>query len=197
MTTKRIFVINGHPGDRSLSRLFTETYAAAARAAGHEVKLAHISDFEFDVDFGGGGYQDYKPLEPQVETFLANLEWAEHVVMSTPIWWGGLPAKLKGLFDRALIPGRTFDTRNTTMFGLPGPMLNGRTGRVILTSDTPRWFLRWMYGSALIRQITGQIFGFIGITPTRYTYFAGASHADESHVNRWVEKVRKIGAQAA
>ncbi len=196
MPTKRILVLDGHPGDQSLSRLFTETYAAAAKAAGHEVRRVNLSDLEFDLDFGGVGYANYKPLEPSIEAVLQDLEWAEHVVLSAPMWWGGLPAKLKGLFDRVLIPGRTFDTRNTNWAGLPNPVLTGRTGRVIMTSDTPRWFMRWMYGSALLRQIRSQIFGFVGITPTRYTYFAGASHPKEAQVDRWVEQVRRIGAKA-
>lgn len=196
MNRKRILILDGHPGARSLSRLFTDAYADAARAAGHEVRQVHLADLEFDPDFGGGGYDDIKPLEPPVEEFLANLEWAEHVVMSAPLWWGGLPAKLKGLIDRALIPGRTFDTRVTKM-GMPTPVLTGRTGRVILTSDTPRWLLRWLYGNAILRQMTGQIFGFVGIKPTRFTYFSGASHPKPGQVEGWVEKIRAIGAQAA
>ena len=46
-----------------------------------------------------------------------------------------MPAKLKGLFDRALLPGRAFDTRDTDWMGMPTPMLSGRTGRVIVTEQ--------------------------------------------------------------
>ena len=197
MLKKRILLLDGHPGNSSLSRLFVETYGTAANSAGHDIRHIHLADLEFDPDFGGGGYADIKPLEPSVEAFLNDLEWANHVVLAAPLWWGGLPAKLKGLFDRALIPGRAFDTRNTTLVGLPKPVLTGRTGRVILTSDTPGWFLRWVYGNAIMRQITDQIFGFIGITPTRFTYFAGASHPKPGQIDRWVEKVKRIGMQAA
>ncbi|MEM6309662.1 MAG: NAD(P)H-dependent oxidoreductase [Pseudomonadota bacterium] len=195
MTPKRIVVLNGHPGDRSLSRLFTETYADAAERAGHQVRLIHLHDLQFDPDFGDGGYADWKPLEPGIEAFLAHLEWAEHLVMSAPLWWGGLPAKLKGLFDRVLIPGRTFDTRKLKL-GMPTPVLTGKTGRIILTSDTPRWFLRLVYGSAILRQLTGQVFGFVGIKPTKFTYFSGASHPKPGAVDKWVAQVQSIGAQA-
>ena len=34
---------------------------------------------------------------------LDSLTWAEHVVLILPMWWGGLPAKTKGLFDRTLL----------------------------------------------------------------------------------------------
>lgn len=194
MTPKRITVLDGHPGAASLSRHFTETYARAARDAGHDVRLVHLSDLDFDIDYGDGGFASWKPLEPQIAHVLDSLEWSDHVVLSAPIWWGGLPAKLKGLLDRILIPGRTFDTRNPTWMGVPAPMLTGKTGRFIVTSDSPRWYLRLKHGSALLRQVRGQIFGFIGIAPTRFTYFAGASHPADAQVDRWTRKVAKIGA---
>ena len=110
---------------------------------------------------------------------------------------GGLPARLKGLIDRAFLPGRTFDTKNTGLGGMPSPMLSGRTARVILTSDTPGWIMRLLYRRALIWQLRGQILGFVGIKPTRVTWFAGASHPKSGLVERWFDKVKAIGAQAA
>lgn len=197
MTPKRIIVLDGHPGAASLSRLFTDTYAKAAQDAGHHVRIVRLSDLEFDMDFGDGGFKNWKPLEPQIEAVLKDLEWADHVVMSSPIWWGGLPAKLKGLLDRILLPGRAYDTRNLNTLGMPSPLFTGKTGRIILTSDSPRWFMRLAHGSAIMRQLTGQVFGFVGIKPTRFTYFAGASHPKPGRVERWTAEVQKIGAQAA
>lgn len=197
MKPKRIAVLNGHPGVTSLSRHFAETYTKAATRAGHEVRLTHLHDLAFDMDYGTGGYTTTKPLEPELETFLADLEWADHVVMAAPLWWGSVPAKLKGLFDRMLIPGRAFDTRSTTALGLPKPLLAGKTGRIIITADTPRWLLRVVYGNAMLRQLAGQVFGFVGIRPTRFTYFSDASHPKQGNVERWAARVEKIGAQAA
>lgn len=196
MPAKRILLLNGHPGEKSLSSLFIDTYADAALSAGHDVRRVDLADLDFDIDFGDRGYANPKPLEPALEMVLQNFEWADHVVMSAPMWWGGLPAKLKGLLDRILLPGRTFDT-HTLKLGMPTPVLTGKTGRVIMTSDTPRWFMRLTYGSALLRQIKGQIFGFVGIKPTKVTWFSGASHPKSGTVERWQATVRQLGLQAA
>ena len=150
----------------------------------------------FDLDFGQGNYDDFKPLEPVLDHFLSDLEWADHLVIAMPMWWGGLPAKLKALFDRAFIPGRTFNTRVTRM-GMPTPMLTGKTARVIMTSDTPLWFERLIYKRAIMHQITKQILGFVGIKPTRYTYFSGASKASAEAVNKWQRIVAQLGKSAA
>ncbi|MEL7429229.1 MAG: NAD(P)H-dependent oxidoreductase [Pseudomonadota bacterium] len=197
MAKKRIFVLNGHPAESSLNRTLAETYATAASDAGHEVKLVHLHDLDFDPDYGFAGYKNQKPLEPQIEEVLGFMEWSEHMVLMTPMWWGGLPAKLKGLFDRALLPGRTFNTRETNWMGLPSPMLTGRTGRVFLTSDTPGWFMRWHYHNALLRQLKDQIFGFVGIRLSKIVHFSGASHPKEGMVEKWISEVRLQGAQAA
>ncbi len=197
MAPKRIFILNAHPAATSLNRSLAETYADAARAAGHDVRLTHLNDLSFDADYGFSGYVNQKPLEPAIEEVLKNIEWSEHMVLTTPMWWGGLPGKLKGVFDRILLPGRAFSTRETNWLGFPSPMLAGRSGRVIMTSDTPGWFMRWIYHNAMIRQLRDQILGFVGIKPARITYFAGATHPKAGVVDRWVAQVRDSGATAA
>lgn len=194
---KRIFILNGHPAERSLSRTLVEAYAEQAREAGHEVRITHLHDLTFDTDFGWVNFQQPKPLEPSLEQFLQDLSWSEHFMMSTPMWWGGLPAKLKGLFDRALLPGRAFDTRNKNLIGLPLPLLSGRSARVVITSDTPGWFMRLAYKNAMIWQLRRQILEFVGLKPTKLTHLGPASEAKPEEVQRWVKLLKAMGAQAA
>lgn len=191
----RVFIINGHPGRVSLSHGIAEAYANAAREADHEVRLQHLNDMRFDMDHENGGYRKLKPLEPVLENFLENLNWAEHIVLTTPVWWGGMPAKLKGLFDRTLLPGRAFNPRNSVC-GSPEPMLSGRTARVFATSDTPSWAMAAIYFNALFTQIRKQIFAFIGVKPTRIAHFNKASHPSAADLESWLAKVEALGAKA-
>jgi len=197
MSSRNIIVLNGHPGATSLSKSLCQAYIGAAQAQGHVVRYHDLSEMSFDLDYGQSGYHNPKPLEPALEAFLADLEWAGHVVLATPLWWGGIPAKLKGLFDRALLPGRAFDTRNTNLMGLPKPMLTGKTARVLLTSDTPPLFLRLFYGNAIKKFVSRQILGFVGIKPTRFSSFAPASEATEATVKTWSRQVAGLGEKAA
>ena len=190
--TKRILILNGHPAAQSLSRHFAETYAEAARNAGAEVKLLHLSDLHFDADFGFAGYRQTKQLEPDLEHVLELFTWCEHLVLTSPMWWGGIPAKLKGLFDRVLLPGRTFDTR-VIRNGFPTPMLSGRSARVLLTSDTPDWFFRTVYRGALWVQLKHQILGFVGFKPAQLSHFSTTKEADARQIAGWTDKVSKLG----
>jgi NAD(P)H dehydrogenase (quinone) len=197
MTPKRIYILNGHPAENSLNRTLAESYAQAAQDAGHDVRLTHLHNISFDPDFGFGGYKVQKPLETELEQVLTDIEWSQHMVLTTPMWWGGLPAKLKGLFDRAFLPGRAFNTRETNWMGMPTPMLSGRTGRVIMTSDTPNFFMRWVYHNAMLRQLRDQILGFVGIKPGRFTHFSGASNPKPAMIERWIAEVKGYGTIAS
>jgi NAD(P)H dehydrogenase (quinone) len=193
---KRILILDGHPAAESLSRSLASSYASGARSAGHEVRIVHLHDLHFDSDFGAASYSQLKPLEPSLALVLEDLLWSNHFVLTLPMWWGGLPAKLKGLFDRALLPGHAFDTRNPNWLGMPRPLLDGRTARVLITSDTPSWWMRLAYKNALIWQLRGQVLAFIGIKPARFTLFGPASHPKPGKVDQWRKQMELLGKSA-
>ncbi len=197
MSARKIMVLNGHPGPVSLSKSLCTAYQAAAEQAGHQIRYHDVSQMQFDMDYGQSGYKNPKPLEPDLAVFLEDLEWAEHVVMAAPLWWGAIPAKLKAVFDRALLPGHAFDPRHVNFMGLPAPMLTGKTARVLLTADTPALWLWLFYGNAVKRFLSRQILGFIGIRPTRFTTFAPATDAPDDKVEAWLQTARGLGARAA
>lgn len=66
--------------------------------------------------------------------------WADHVVLAYPNWWGFMPAITKGFFDRILLPGFAF--KNYSGKNLPEKLLHGKSIRIMVTMDTPKW---WFY----------------------------------------------------
>jgi NAD(P)H dehydrogenase (quinone) len=194
--SNRILVINLHPGKQSLCAGLTQAYLEGAGAAGHDLRSASLSEMQFDPDFGQSSFRDSRPLEPDLVKFQEDLLWAEHLVLVAPLWWGGLPAKAKGLFDRSFLPGYAFDPR-VRRRGLPTPLLGGRSARLILTADTPSWAFRLFYRSAHRHQLQRQILGFTGIRPMRFTHLASVEHSTEALRKRWLSDVRALGQAAA
>lgn len=194
MQHKRIFILDGHPAKASLSRAFAQTYAAAAQTIGHEVRITHMHDLTIHND-GFTGYGKNTPLGPDQLAFQQDVTWAEHIVLTTPMWWGGMPAKLKALIDSTFLPGWAFDPRKQKR-GMPMPLLTGRTARIIVTSDTPTILFSLLYRKAMLRQLKGQIFHFVGIKPARVTHFAPASKADTKTTSTWLGAVKALGKSA-
>ena len=194
--SKKIVILDGHPAEESLARSLAGTYGTAASGAGHEVRLHHLKGMDFDMDFGVNRTRYGKPLEPVLETFMEDMKWADHVVITLPMWWGNMPAKLKGLFDRALLPGIAYDPRNPSRTGQPAPLLGGRSCRVMITGDTPGWVQRWIFGNALQRHLKAQILGFIGLKPVRIRYFGAIKDATPGTIQTHLKTAETLGKQA-
>jgi putative NADPH-quinone reductase len=194
--SRRILVADLHPGRLSFSAALAQAYRAGAEGAGHQVRTATLSDMAFNPDLGQSGFRNAPALEPDLDAFRSALTWAEHIVLVAPMWWGGLPAKAKGLIDRTFLPGYAFDPRQRRN-GLPKPLLAGRTGRLILTSDTPGWAFWLMYRNALRHQVRRQILAYVGIRPRGVTHFSPVEQSTDQIRARWLARTEALGRQAA
>lgn len=188
-------VIDGHPNPDSLCAAIVRSYLSGSPSAAH---LA-VRDLRFNPSFALGltGHDD---LEPDLLDARQRILAASHLVVVTPTWWATMPAILKGFFDRVFarhwayrynpLPrslGR-LDVRG----GVPEGLLAGRSGRVLITSDTPEWMLR-LTGDHPSKVIAKHILGFSGIKPVRVTRFGGVHWSDGDTRAGWLEKAEILG----
>src|SRR5579872_6507211 len=104
---KKIFLLLGHPDRSGVCGALADAYERGARQAGHSVERFNIGEMHFDPILHQG-YRARQELEPDLQKFQALVDAADHFVIVHPIWWVGMPALLKGLFDRAWLPGSAF-----------------------------------------------------------------------------------------
>ncbi|ENO94605.1 hypothetical protein C662_00210 [Thauera sp. 28] len=111
---KRILVVLGHPDNDSFCRAIADSYIDGAKAAGNEVQLISVGDLAFDPVLHKG-YTAIQELEPDLVAGQAAITWAQHIVFVYPIWWGAMPALLKGFIDRVFLPGFAFKYREGSL----------------------------------------------------------------------------------
>ncbi len=191
---KKILVLDGHPAKESFCGALAETYAESAKKKGNDVRVLRLADLSFDPDFGASSFKHIKPLEADLEGFWADLQWCDHFVVAHPLWWGGLPAKLKGLIDRVFLPGLTF--KYIPGKALPGKLMTGRTSEVLVTSDTPSWAFRFIYGLAIKKQMKLQILDFCGLKLKNYAWFAPIQQSTDTSRAKMLNRAAKLGAVA-
>ena len=111
----KIVIINGHPNKESLNFGFAEAYKKGALESNAEVQEITICNLKFspNLEFG---YQKRTELEPDLVEAWEKIKWANHLVWIHPVWWGGLPAIMKGFIDRVFLPGFAFQYRENSIF---------------------------------------------------------------------------------
>lgn len=191
--TKKITVILGHPDAASFCGAIAERYAASARLSGHDVRLFRLGEIEFDPVLRHG-YNKRQELEPGLVEIRDAISWAEHLVFIYPVWWGAMPAILKGMFDRIFLPGYAFKYRQNSQWW--DRLLSGRSAHVIATMDTPPWYFRLVYTMPGHHQIRKTILEFCGIKPVKITSFGPIRNASAAQLSRWLKQVDRAATNA-
>ncbi len=159
--TKKVFVLLGHPDTVSMGCEFADAYAEGARNSGHEVRRTNLGDMKFDPILHHG-YKVIQELEPDLIKFQEDVKWCDHFVIIYPSWWSTMPALLKGLFDRAWLPGMAYKFMPSGFWWRR--LLKGRTATVFVTSDSPPWVARFLFGDN-VNEIRDGILWFAGFAP--------------------------------
>lgn len=187
---KRILMILGTPKSTGFCHALFDAYAQGARSKGHVVRQLKLGELSFDPVLRDG-YEHSQPLEPDLLEAQRQMHWAEHLVFVYPIWWGAMPALLKGFFDRTFLPGFAFKYRQGSQ--LWDKLLTGRTADLLVTLDTPPWYFRWVYGAPGHRQMTRTILGFCGVKTRRLSQFAPIRPSSEAQRQRWLRQAETLG----
>jgi NAD(P)H dehydrogenase (quinone) len=138
----RLLFVHAHPVPESFNTALCRAAVAAARAAGHDVRLTDLHAQGFDPVMSADErrvYNDAGPAPADVAPHIADLQWAEGLILVYPTWWYAQPAILKGWFDRVWRPGVTFTVPAPGAPMRPA-LTNIRLIGVISTLGSPWWF---------------------------------------------------------
>jgi NAD(P)H dehydrogenase (quinone) len=141
----RILYIYCHPLPESFHAAIRARALDELEIAGHEVDLLDLYAEKFDPVLSEEArrhYHDTSRNQIGLEDYIRRLTRAEAMVVQFPTWCFGMPALLKGYFDRMILPGVAFDLSDPTDVK---PMLANLTRIVgIVTYGRPRHMALWM-----------------------------------------------------
>ncbi len=190
---KRILLINGHPDRESFNFALAAAYKAGAIGAGFDVRELVIRDLQFNPNLGGG-YRTRTELEPDLLRAQEWITWADHLVWIYPVWWGGLPALLKGFLDRVFLPGFAFRKRENSVWW--DKLLRGKSARIISTLDQPPWYYWLFNGQPSNRAMKKNTLEFCGVSPVRVTTIGPLRLSKPATREKWLQHAGNLGAHA-
>lgn len=186
----KIYIILGHPNDDSFNGELANACEQSARALGHDVRRHNLGSLKFDPILWHG-YRHIQELEPDLVQARENILWCDRMIVIYPMWWGTLPALLKGFFDRVFLPGFAFKYHDNDPFW--DKLLKGRSAHVICTSDAPTWWLWWQYRNSDLHTIKNAILAFSGFQPVTFRRIGNMKnltpHQRDKRLTRAVEEV--------
>ena len=188
---KKIVIINGHPSEDSFNYALADSYEQGALQSNAQVSKIDIGKLSFDPNLAHG-YQKRISLEPDLTEALEKIKRAEHLAWFFPMWWYGCPAIMKGFIDRVFLPNIAFKFTGKTF---PEKLFKGKTARIIVTSDTPKWYNQWVMKNPAINQLKKGTLEFCGISPVKVSYISPIKSSTKKFRQDWLNKINGLGVQ--
>lgn len=183
---KQVLIINQHPDKQSYNYALSDACLKGASKTNAVLTQINIADLEFNPNLAFE-YRKRTELESDLLDVIEKIKKVEHIVWIFPMWWYVYPALMKGFIDRTFLPGITFQPIEGK--AMPKKLLKGKTARIIITADTPKWYDYLFIKSPAINQFKKGTLEFCGISPVKVTYISPIKGSNIAHKERWLEKI--------
>lgn len=128
-------IVYCHPYDKSFNHAILNNVTAMLEDTGRSYYVINLYDEKFDPVLGVNDlalYSKGETTSEQVKKYQKVLTETEHLIFIFPIWWGMMPAMLKGFIDKTFLKGIIYETAPT---GALMPCLNIKKTTIITTSQ--------------------------------------------------------------
>ncbi|MFO0322895.1 MAG: NAD(P)H-dependent oxidoreductase [Bacteroidota bacterium] len=114
---QRVLIINGHRNKEIFTTALTEAYHKGSLSIENEVEIIHLFDLNFNLTLRNGFNKNIE-LEPDLIYAQRKISWASQILIIHPVWWGSIPALLKGFFDRTISTGFALKYKENSLYAL-------------------------------------------------------------------------------
>ena len=123
---------------------------------------------------------------PQILSFQEKVKEADRLVFIYPVWWGTMPAIMKGFFDRVFTSHFAFKYDH----GVPIGLLKGKKALVFLTSGATTLLSRVFQGGRPVKNVRNDILGFCGVS-AKVVQIGNSNSFDDARQGMLSKIVRK------
>lgn len=182
----RLLLVCCHPNQAS----YTHAVAAAVReglaAAECEVEVLDLYAEGFDPVLVVDEQRRRRDLDKveYTQRYREQLARCDALVFVFPVWWGGMPAMLKGYLDRVFVSGLTYSFKDRPKTAvLPTGLMRGREAHFFYTLDSP-WWVALIDPGWFSARFT--VFQYCGFGPVHRYYLSRLKLTSREERERWL-----------
>lgn len=185
---KKSLIVYAHPYDGSFNHAILLKAQESLSGAGFEVRTEDLNKQNFDPVVKAQGLAAHAgkgSAEADLEPYRQNILWADCLLFIYPIWWGGMPAILKGYVDRVFTGGFAYAKGS----GLLSP----KTAVIInTTGNSQESYERNGFDKTIPQLMSDNVLAFSGIKTLNYKFFYAPAAATPEQRSQMLEETVKI-----
>ena len=133
----RFLIIESHPYEQSFNTNAAEMIRKILTSKSYTVDTINLIEDKFDPTVYTDDlklWNEGKTKDKLVEKYQNMITNSDTLIIPFPVWWGSMPAILRGFWDKVLLPGWAYNIREDgSLYGL----IKGKKAIVITTMSAP------------------------------------------------------------
>lgn len=187
----RVLCVFCHPRRDSFSAGLLESFTAGLADAGHAADVADLYREGFDPVLGEADFAQFdgRPMPADVLAEQRRYEACDAAALIFPLWWYGMPALLKGWFDRVFSAGWAYRRRHDPV----GSLLQPRPWQLLVSVGSSQGVMDMYHFDDSLRHLWREgVLGYAGASPIGISLFLDATWNAEAR-GRHLEEARRLG----
>lgn len=182
-------IVYAHPAENSFNHAILDTVKASLEEKGHTVAVHDLYAARFSPVLTSA---DQKALASgavpeDIGEEQAAVKEADVITLIYPVWWGGMPAILKGWIDRVFAYGFAYSYGKD---GSVNGLLRGKKGFIVNTMGAGYEEYEKSGMLRSMKQVTdANIWGFVGMEPAGHLFFGEVNSSAQEVREQMLEEV--------
>jgi NAD(P)H dehydrogenase (quinone) len=175
-----ILTVLCHPSPASFSHSVAQCFNDGARSVGHTVEVADLYAERFDPVMTERDLQQFDgiAMPEAIQREQARIERADALCLVYPVWWYGMPAMMKGWFDRVWSAGWAYHWQHDP----EGSLLNARPCTMLIPlGASDKQLQRWGYRDEIEHLWRYGVLGYCGVDPIRIELLTDSAFDSGTH----------------
>jgi len=195
--TMKSLIIYAHPFEGSFCHAVKEKVIETLKENGKEFNLIDLNKDKFDPVMTAEDLKLYSKggtTDPNVDRYLEMFAETDSLFIIFPVWWGVMPAILKGFFDKVFLPKRAYIYKKS---GVLKPLFPEIKQAVIFnTLGGPKIYHNLMLSFPVKKVVANTTLKMIGVKKVKIVQFDMMKKSTDESRAKWLEKtadtVKKI-----
>jgi len=186
----RILIIYAHPYPGSFNHAILKTVTDTLQNSNHDYEVIDLNKENFNpvlTEEELKVYSQGKYLDPTVGEYLEKIKNSDHLILIFPIWWGGVPAILKGFFDKVFLKKETYEFKGL----MPIAKLKNTSATVISTMNAPKIFYSFWLKSPIKQTVIRSTLKLCGVKKVKWFKLARVVSVSNAKRRKMLNKIKK------
>ncbi len=184
-------IIFTHPNPNSFGKGIADTVVKISEEMGSSIRLRDLYQMDFDPVLKPADFEAFKrgQVPEDIGAEQEHIRWADVITLIYPVWWGSMPARLKGYIDRVFANGFAYQYVN----GEPQGLLKGKKALVFSTTGASSdLYAKSGMHDAMTKGVDQGIFNFCGIEEVKHIFFGEVPYVSDEMRKEYLEAVEKV-----